>query len=238
MKLDLRQKLFVVLAAIFVTCLVVGDLIGSKLVDVEVGSFAAVISIGMIPFPVTFLLTDLLNEFYGKKVARFITWLGFSMALLTFTFLFVAVQLPFAKLTQSAEWPGVTAATFDNVFAGGQRILFASMVAYLTGQFIDITVFHALKRFTQNRMLWLRATGSTLVSQLVDTAVIQTIAWWGILPFAVVLKLGLVSYVVKVGVAVLLTPLIYGLHALVERRFGIQAVRLDEDGNPRPQSPT
>lgn len=232
MVLDRRIQLFVVLAGVFVTSLVVGDLIGVKLFEVNLGSIVATMSIGMLPFPVTFLLTDLLNEFYGKKAARFITWVGFFMAIFCFAVIAIAVQVPWAPLTRAPDWQGAVEGSFNNVFAGGQRILMASMIAYLIGQFCDIAIFNMLKRVTRNKMLWLRATGSTLVSQFIDTVVVQFVAWSGLLSTSVIVNIIFTSYVVKLLVAVGLTPFIYLGHAFVERKLGIKPVVLGEDGEP------
>jgi hypothetical protein len=232
MVLDRRIQLFVVLAGVFVTSLVVGDIIGVKLFEVKLGPVVAVMSIGMLPFPVTFLLTDILNEFYGKKAARFITWVGFGMAIFAFTVIGIAVQVPWAPLTRAPDFTGAVEGSFNNVFAGSQRILLASMFAYLVGQFCDIALFNLLKRVTQNKLLWLRATGSTLVSQLIDTVVVQFVAWSGVLPTSTILSIIYTSYVVKLLVAVGLTPFIYLGHAFVERKLGIKPVVLGEDGEP------
>lgn len=236
MHLDKRVQLFVVLAGLFVTSLVVGDLISVKLIEVaRVRDVGFVLSVGMLPFPVTFLLTDLLNEFYGKRAARFVTLTGFAMALFAYAVVFTAVALPWAPFTRGADWGGTTPAAFDNVFAGGQRILAASMAAYLVGQFIDISVFNALKRLTRNRHLWLRATGSTLLSQLIDTVVVQVLAWTGVLPAERIVSIVLTSYALKLVIAVALTPLLYAGHGLVERRLGMRPVVLGEDGEPLPE---
>ncbi|WP_342376920.1 queuosine precursor transporter [Myxococcus stipitatus] len=232
MNLDRRMQFFVVLATVFVTSLVVGDLIGVKLFEVNLGFVISVMSMGMLPFPVTFLLTDLLNEFYGKKAARFVTWVGFFMAIFAYTVIAIAVQIPFAPLTRSPDFTGTVESAFVNVFSGSQRILVASMVAYLVAQFCDITIFNLLKRITKNKQLWLRATGSTLVSQLIDTVVVQFVAWTGVLPTDVIFKIILTSYVVKMLVAIGLTPFVYLGHALVERKLGIKPVVLGEDGEP------
>lgn len=225
-RLDTRSKLLLTLAGLFITALLVGDIIGGKLFDAG----ATTLSVGIIPFPITFLLTDLLNEFYGKRTARVVTWVGFGMAVFAFALITVAVLLPFAEVTRGAEWKGITQSAFDAVFAGSQRILVASMVAYLLAQFTDIWVFTRLKTATEGRLLWLRATGSTLVSQLLDTAVIQTLAWQGTLEPGTLLTLIASSYAVKVLVAIGLTPLIYLGHALVERVLGIPPARLDAAG--------
>ncbi len=232
MVLDRRIQLFVVLAGVFVTSLVVGDLIAVKLFEVKLGPIVAVMTIGILPFPVTFLLTDILNEFYGKKAARFITWVGFFMAIFCFAVIAIAVRVPWAPLTQAPGWQGAVEGSFNNVFAGSQRILMASMIAYLVAQFCDIAIFNLLKRVTQNKMLWLRATGSTLASQLIDTVVMQFVAWTGLLPTATILNVIFTSYIVKLLVAVGLTPFIYLGHAFVERKLGIKPVVLGEDGEP------
>ena len=128
-----------------------------------------------------------------------------------------ASRLPFAPFTYNPDWTGINEASFNNVFTGSQRILASSLVAFLFSQFIDITVFHAIKRYTNDRLLFLRATGSTLVSQLVDTFAIQFLVWWGVLPLPQILSLVLTAYVIKFLVAVGLTPVLYALHALIER---------------------
>ncbi|HUS63465.1 MAG TPA: queuosine precursor transporter [Kofleriaceae bacterium] len=209
MKLDARAKLFVFLAGLFITSLLVGDLIGGKLYEFELGGLELGISVGMIPFPIVFLLTDLINEFYGKKAARFVTLVGFVMAWFTILVLQLATMVP---------WPeSPFHQAFDAIFASSQKILFASTVAYLTAQLVDITVFHFLKRKLHGRFLWLRATGSTVVSQLIDTFIINFLVWSSQKTPGQILGIIGTSYVTKVAVAIALTPFIYAGHALVER---------------------
>ena len=201
-KLDARQKLFAVLVALFVTSLIVGDLIGGKLYDlgIDIAGLPLGISVGMIPFPIVFLLTDLINEFYGKKAARFVTLVGFAMAWITIMILQLAVMVP---------WPASGfQASYDVIFAGSQKILFASTIAYLTAQLIDIAIFHFVKRKLGDRFLWLRATGSTAVSQLVDTFVIGFIVWSSTKNVPEILGIVLTSYLTKLAIAIGATPLI------------------------------
>jgi uncharacterized integral membrane protein (TIGR00697 family) len=233
-RLDTRSKLLLSLAGLFVTSLVVGDLIGVKLFVVGGTTFSA----GFIPFPITFLLTDLLNEFYGKKVARAVTWVGFSMAVFTLIILTIAVSLPPSPITEAADWTGVRQPDFEKVFGGSRRILVASMVAYLFAQFTDIWVFNRLKAVTHGRLLWLRATGSTVFSQLIDTVVIQTLAWQDALDVRVLVGLIVSSYLGKLVIAVGLTPLVYLGHGVVTRWLGIPPVALDAAGNPVEPAPT
>jgi len=221
-RLDARQKLFAVLVALFVTSLLVGDLIGGKLYDigVSIGGLPLGISVGMIPFPIVFLLTDLINEFYGKKAARFVTMVGFVMAWFTILVLQLATMVP---------WPASPFhSSFDMIFASSQKILFASTIAYLTAQLIDIAIFHFVKRKLGDRLLWLRATGSTVVSQLIDTVVINFLVWSSTKSTPEVVGLIVTSYITKVAVAVAVTPLIYAGHALVERGLGIAPVPPDQ----------
>ena len=226
MNLDRRTLLFLNLTAVFITSLIVGDLIGGKLLEFNVAGRAFVISAGMLPFPITFLLTDLINEFYGQKPARFVTLVGFSMALFTLVILLIAVQMPWAPFTREASWQGFSEAPFNTIFSGSMRMLFASMSAYLFAQFTDIAVFHLIKRVTGNRFLWMRATGSTAISQLIDTVTIQAIAWYGVLPAAKIFSIVITSYAAKLVIAIGLTPLIYAGHALVERFFGLEPVKI------------
>jgi queuosine precursor transporter len=219
---DSRIKLFIVLAGVFVTCLVVGDIIGGKLVETTIAGYPFTITVGMIPFPVTFLITDLLNEFYGKRMARFVTWLGFGMAVLAYVFIYVAAEIPIAAMTNAATWNGVNHEAFSRVFTGSQRMIIASLTAYLIAQLVDISVFHLLKRLTKNRLLWLRATGSTVISQLIDTIVINVVAWGGILTTDKLLTVIGSSYVMKILIAVGLTPLIYAGHAIIERVLSLR----------------
>ncbi len=227
---DTRQKLFLLLFAVFLVSLLLGDMTGSKLFEAHVLGVSIRQSVGIIPFPITFLLTDLLNEFYGRRAARVVTWLGFFMSLFAFAIIAVSVLLPWDARTLAADWPGTTQPAFDQVFAGSQRILAASMVAYLVAQFTDIAIFNRLKHATGGRALWLRATGSTLVSQLIDTGIIQVLAWWGTMPPGDIFGLVVTSYVSKMIVAIGVTPIIYAGHSVLERGLGLHPIRLDAQG--------
>jgi uncharacterized integral membrane protein (TIGR00697 family) len=224
MFLDKRHKLFLVLTGVFITCFVVGDLIGGKLIGQEIGGWGFYTTVGMLPFPVTFLLTDLLNEFYGKRAARFVTLLGFFMGVLSFVIVLAAAQIPFAAFTRQPGFDGVTEGSFNSVFLGSLRMIIASLTAYLVAQFVDIGVFHALKRYTSGRLLWLRATGSTVVSQLIDTVVITVVAWSGGSVADKIKNIIVTNYGLKLVIAIALTPMIYVCHGLVERKLGIPPI--------------
>ncbi|HEX8794219.1 MAG TPA: queuosine precursor transporter [Polyangiaceae bacterium] len=208
------QKLFVYMCAIFVACLLLGDVIGGKIIRTPLGP----ISVGIIPFPVTFLLTDVVNDFYGRRGARFLTMIGFYMALLAWVLLQVTTLMPVDGSTY------FTQSEYAKVFGGSAQLFVASMLAYLVGQFLDIHVFQFWKGLTQSRHLWLRSTGSTIFSQAIDTVTINlifgrvTAGWgWGFIGA----KIGR-EYVIKFCVAVLLTPAIYAVHGAVVRGLGIE----------------
>ena len=219
MKLDARLGLFLALVSVFMTCLVVGNLTGSKVTSLWLFGREWPFSVGQLAFPITFILTDILNEFYGRKVVRRVTLLGFCMIGLMLGLVYVSSLMPFASFAVEPSF--VTAREFDRVFTQAMWIQVASMIAFLIGNFIDISVFFVLKRMTQDRMLWLRATGSTAVSQLVDTIVITAIAFGHTMTFEIYVITVLTSYAIKLLAAIGITPILYALHAVIENRFGL-----------------
>ena len=221
MKLDARLYLFITLVATFMTCLVVGDLIGGKLTSFHLFGREWVFSVGQLAFPVTFILTDILNEFYGRKVVRRVTFLAFAMVGLSVLIIFAASAMPWWPVATQPDWPGVTPSQFSSVFTQATEIQVASMMAFLIANLVDIQVFFLFKRITRNRMLWLRATGSTAVSQLIDTIVISALVWRTKLSFGEYVTVVFTSYFIKVSIAILVTPIIYALHQLIEKKYGI-----------------
>jgi len=226
--LDARQKLLFILMATFCACLLVGDLTGGKLISITLLGVTFTTTVGMIPFPVTFLLTDVINEFYGKQAARFVTFVALGVALLAYVFVYVAAAVPIADMAKDPGWTGVREESFQNVFVGSLRMLTASLVAFLVAQLTDIAVFTALKRWSGSRLLWLRATGSTAVSQLIDTVTITIVAWVGMMPSSEIVRIILSAYTLKVFIAVCLTPFVYASHRLIERHLGFQPAPREE----------
>ena len=225
MKLDARATLFMTLVGVFLTCLLVGNLIGGKLTYLHAFGRDWVISVGEIPFPLTFILTDILNEFYGRKTARKVTLLAAAMIALTIGIIQLANLPPwFPPAYTDPTWAdnNMTPFAFTNVFMNASWIQFASLVAFLFANYVDIAVFFLLKKLTGQRLLWLRATGSTAVSQLIDTIVILSIAFGARMTPDTLFSLIVTSYVVKVTVAILVTPVIYALHELIERAWHLQ----------------
>lgn len=217
------QRIIMIIAAIFITSLVLADIIGSKLI--VVGPFPVfgvknwtlgplILSAGILPFPITFVLTDLINEFYGKKTARFITFVGLGMAVFTYFILLIARYLP------ASENSPLSQEIFNTVFGLSNRMFIASLAAYLVGQLLDIQVFHTLRHITKEKMLWLRATGSTVVSQLVDSGIVTLIAFSGKIPLAEIVQVATNNYGVKFVVALALTPFCYLGHEIIYRTLG------------------
>ena len=207
-----KHRLFVVLAAVFVTFLVLGDVTGGKAFLLPYfGRLSGPVSVGMIFFPMTFLLTDVVNDFYGRKGAQFLTAVGAGMATLSYFALTISTSLVTHRDSYFSD------AEYTKIFGGSTRLFAASLVAYLAGQLLDIAVFQFWKRLTRNRYLWLRATGSTLISQLLDTITVNAL-FWGTLANKEVAWISdkiQREYVLKIVIAVALTPLIYALHGAI-----------------------
>jgi uncharacterized integral membrane protein (TIGR00697 family) len=220
MELSRRQRRYCYLCAVFLTALLVGDTIGAKLfvtpIPLGFTTLHATLSVGVIWFPITFLLTDIINEFYGSKGARFVTFVGFWMAIMAFVIIFCARKIP------AASFSPVSQAAFDNVLGNANTIFFASLVAYVIGQLVDISVFQLAKRLTQSRHIWLRSTGSTVISQLVDTVVVTTIAFWHKLTPSQLRETIIAQYSVKLVFAVALTPVIYAMHGALHRQLHLE----------------
>ena len=203
--MDLKNRkdvVFLVLAGFFITNAIVAELIGGKLVQFF-GLFTQ--SIGIIMWPVIFLLTDLINEYYGKDGVKKLTYI--TVALITFTFIVLTIAI---NLNATSFSP-VNDHDFRTVFGQSQWIIVGSIVAFLFSQLIDVYVFWAFKKATGDKHIWLRATGSTLVSQLVDTFVVQFIAFVlpGKWPFSEFVTNASWGYAFKLLVALALIPLIY-----------------------------
>lgn len=225
------QRLYMWLTGVFVTCLLMANVLGVKLFRINLEWTEGTVlpiehTVGMLPFPITFVLTDLVNEYYGKKAARRIAYIGFSMALLAFILITVARQIPIKEGV-----PGTaTAVAFENIFGSASLMYIASVVAFLLGSLLDIFLFGVFKRLTRGRMVWLRATGSTVISQLFDSFVITFLFFW-LFPrllgeesttLGFVFSMALTGYVLKLVIAIALTPVIYLGRWSIRRFVGIQ----------------
>jgi hypothetical protein len=207
-----RDIVFTILAGFFVTNAIVGELIGGKLI--QAGPFT--MSIGIIPWPVVFLTTDLINEYFGKKGVRRLTFLTAGLIVYTFILLLAGMSIPASGISPVSD------AQFTGVFGQSMWIIVGSIVAFLASQLVDVLVFWFIRTRTGKSLIWLRATGSTAVSQLIDTFIVTGIAFWlpGKLSFADYINTALTGYSAKLIIAISLTPVIYLGHALVRRYLG------------------
>jgi queuosine precursor transporter len=205
-----KDLVFIILAGFFVTNAIVAELIGGKLVQFF-GLFTQ--SIGIILWPVVFLLTDLINEHYGKQGVRKLTYI--TVGLIAYTFLLLSVALNIKAVSFSP----VNDEVFKTIFGQSQWIIAGSIIAFFLSQLVDVYIFWIFRNRTGGKMIWLRATGSTVVSQLVDTFVVQYIAFvlpgkWAFDEFLVNASWG---YAFKLLVAVCLIPLIYAGHFAINK---------------------
>lgn len=208
-----RELVYIILAGIFITNAIVAELIGGKLI--QIGPF--VMSIGIVPWPVVFLTTDLINEYYGRSGVRKLSLITASLIAYAFVVLFFAITIPAAKGISP-----VSDEQFYAVFGQSMWIIVGSIVAFLFSQFVDVSIFWLLRDKTGGKMIWLRSTGSTIISQLIDTFVVLGIAFWlpGKMTTAVFLNAALTGYTFKLIIAVALTPLIYIGHSAIEKYLG------------------
>lgn len=204
-----KDFVYIVLAGIFITNALVAELIGGKLIYVG----QAVMSLGILPWPVVFVTTDLINEYFGEKGVRKLSLLTASLIGYTFVLLLIGLQIPAVKGDGL-----VTDSQFTAVFGQSMLIIVGSITAFLVSQLIDVTIFHFVKNRTGNRMIWLRSTGSTVISQLFDSFIVLGIAFWlpGKMTTETFILSALTGYSVKLGIAILLTPLIYVGHSLID----------------------
>ncbi len=239
-------RLFIILAGIFITNALIAEFIGVKIFSLEStlglkpaqihlfgGTYSFNLTCGVLLWPVVFVMTDIINEYYGQKGVRFLSWMTICLIAFGFLMVFGAIQ------TQPNDWwmgskkeAGIEnmSTAFNGIYGQGLGIVIASMTAFLVAQLVDVFVFHKIKKATGEKKIWLRATGSTLISQLIDSFVVLIIAFylypklikgqgepW---PFDQLIAICIVNYIYKFIVAIILTPVIYLVHNRIERYLG------------------
>ncbi|CAM4345191.1 hypothetical protein SAMN06265348_112112 [Pedobacter westerhofensis] len=236
-----ESRLLLVLATFFVANAILSEFIGVKIFSVEgtlgikhfdinllgVPNLSFNMSAGVLTWPIIFIMTDIINEYFGVKQVRFLSVL--TSVLIAFAFLVIWGAM---GLRASDFWVHQTIngqdlnmnAAFAGIFGQGMWIIVGSIVAFLIGQIADVVIFHRIKRITGERALWLRSTGSTLVSQLIDSFVVIFIAFylnpqyhWS---WQMVAAIGLVNYTYKFLVAIIMTPVLYVAHAIIDSYLG------------------
>ena len=219
---QLAAKIYLYLAALFITSLVVSNLIFQKFFywypfdGTVLGSRLFELSVGILPYPITFLITDLISEIYGKRAANRLVTAGIFASFFSMGILLVSDIVP------AMESSPVDDATFTKVFSLSPLAVLASMIAYLLAQFVDIRIYHFWKKLTKGKMLWLRNNFSTFASQFLDTfSVILLLSIFGILPWDLFYGLVLSGFIFKVLVAALDTPLLYLFVWMFRKKFGL-----------------
>jgi hypothetical protein len=238
MKDQKRNVLFLVLGAFFIANAIIAEFIGVKIFSVEgtlgikpfsiniLGdSYSFNMTAGVLLWPMVFVMTDIINEYFGKKGVRFFSYL--AAILITYAFVMVyasikTVPAQFWLVKQTPDGDLNMQTAFSQVFGQGLWIIIGSLVAFLVGQLVDVHTFHFIKNRTGHKALWLRSTGSTLISQLIDSFVVLIIAFYigGNWPLKLVLAVGVVNYIYKFCVAIALTPVLYLVHIIIDNYLG------------------
>jgi len=234
---DKPTKLFVGFTAFFCCNALIAEAIGTKLFSLEKifglhpvnfkffgqSGLSFVLTCGVLLWPLEFVITDIVNEFFGPKAVRRISITAVILISYAFLMYYLAIGLPPADVwLASSGKQGVQNIqdSFSAIFGQNMRIIIGSLVAFLVSQIVDVTVFHRIKKTTGDKHLWLRATGSTLVSQLVDSYIVLFIAFSAYFSWQQILAVGLMNYIYKATVAILLTPLIYWIEKGIGRYVG------------------
>ncbi len=239
-------RLFIILSGIFLTAALIAEFIGVKIFSLETtlgwkpaalhlfgGIYSFNLTCGVLLWPVVFIMTDIINEYYGQKGVKFLSWMTIILIGFGFLMVFGAISTsPNTWWITSKKVAGVEDmnASFNGIYGQGLGIVVASMTAFLIGQLVDVAIFHKIKKITGESKIWLRSTGSTLVSQLIDSFVVLIIAFyvypklvkgqgepW---PFDQLIAICIVNYIYKFIVAILLTPVIYIVHHRIEKYLG------------------
>lgn len=243
---DKSTRLFIILSGFLIANVMVAEFMGVKIFSLEEtlgftpanihllgSSYSFNLTCGVLLWPIVFVMTDIMNEYYGRKGVRFISWLAVILISYGFIMLFAAMNTtPNSWWITSKQTAGIENmnSAYNGIFGQGLGIILASMTAFLIGQLIDVFVFRSIKKRTGEKHIWLRATGSTIVSQFIDSFVVLVIAFYfypklvpnqgSAWPLDQVIAIGIVNYIYKFCVAILLTPLIYFVHHRIEKYLG------------------
>lgn len=241
---DKPTKLFLGITAFFVANALIAECIGGKIFSLEKllgtdpssftifgqSGLAFNLTCGVLLWPLEFVITDIVNEYYGPKAVRRISYTAVILITYAFIMFYAAMKIPPADFwisSRQAEGIPDMQDAFGGIFGQGMWIILGSLTAFLVSQIVDVTVFHRIKKVTGEKWIWLRATGSTLISQLVDSFVVLFIAFkigngWS---WQLVLAICLVNYMYKFTMAIVLTPVIYLIEVQIEKYLGHETAR-------------
>ncbi|MGZ3909326.1 MAG: queuosine precursor transporter [Flavisolibacter sp.] len=239
---DKPTKLFLGFTAFFCCNALIAESIGTKIFSLErlfgmppvsfslfgQSGLSFNLTCGVLLWPLEFVMTDIVNEFYGPKAVRRISFTAIILISYAFLMYFLAIGVPPADFWISSGTRNGIAnmqTSFNAIFGQGMRIIVGSLVAFLISQLVDVYVFHKIKKVTGEKRIWLRATGSTLVSQLVDSYIVLFIAFSGVFSWQMILAIGMVNYFYKFTMAILLTPVIILVEGRIEKYVGHDVAR-------------
>ena len=226
-----RNNIFFILSGIFITNAIIAEILGTKIFEFDfILNFN--MSVGVIIWPVVFITTDIINEYFGKKGIKKISY--FTILLIIYVFIIIYMS---TKLTPNNYWLNINNVdnhgnpfnidyAYNIIFLQSTGIIIGSIIAFLIAQILDVIVFHKLKKMTKGKFIWLRATGSTLISQFIDSFVVLFIAFYLLAPndkvwsLSQVFSVGFDNYTFKFIIAILITPLIYLAHYLIDNYMG------------------
>jgi uncharacterized integral membrane protein (TIGR00697 family) len=243
---DKATKLFILLGGFFIANALIAEFIGVKIFSLEAslgmkqlhlnlfgGDFSFSLTAGVLLWPVVFIMTDIINEYYGTKGVKMLSYLTAGLITYAFLMFFIAI-----RLTPADWWVGSKSGAgvddmqlaYGAVFGQGLWIIIGSLIAFLIGQVLDVFIFHKIKKVTGEKAIWARSTGSTLVSQLIDSFVVLGIAFYigpmidssNGAPWSLqqLMTVGVGNYIYKFVVALVMTPVIYAVHGLIEKYLG------------------
>jgi queuosine precursor transporter len=236
-------RLFIILGGFFVANALIAEFIGVKIFSLEDslgvkraeiplfgGTFSFHLTAGVLLWPVVFVMTDLINEYYGPRGVKLLSYLAAGLITYAFIMIYFAIQLSPSEYFRLGDDIPNSNAVFGSVFGQGLWIIIGSLVAFLVAQVLDVFIFHRIKKYTGEKRIWLRSTGSTLVSQLIDSFVVLFIAFyigpriegdagkvWSLHQVSVTAT---GNYIYKFVIAILMTPVIYLVHAWIEKYLG------------------
>ncbi|CAI8443357.1 MAG: Uncharacterised protein [Cryomorphaceae bacterium] len=217
------ERLYYILGALFIAALITCNLIANKFISIDLGFKTFVISAGVLPYPLTFLITDILSELYGRKRTTHVVLSGLFASVFVLFILWLGAQFP------AIDGSPVDDETFNSVFQNAWRVIAASMFAYLAAQLVDVRLFHFWKGLTKGRMLWVRNNFSTIISQLIDTTLVVFVLFVGVESTETMTGYIMDGWLFKILCALLDTVLIYAFMAWARRFFGLrlgQEIRL------------
>ena len=226
-----RNNIFFILSGIFITNAIIAEILGTKIFEFDfILNFN--MSVGVIKWPVVFITTDIINEYFGKKGIKKISY--FTILLIIYVFIIIYMS---TKLTPNNYWLNINSVdnhgnpfnidyAYNIIFLQSTGIIIGSIIAFLIAQILDVIIFQKLKKMTKGKFIWLRATGSTLISQFIDSFVVLFIAFYLLAPndkvwsLSQVFSVGFDNYTFKFIIAILITPLIYLAHYLIDNYMG------------------